>query len=128
MPLSGTRLKRHCIRNETTANVFAFLGGASFLALIWVAIDYQQPIMNWVRANPLVHGVALGGGTLVSVLAIFTFLFLGFSEQTDEHKSCAHAFRGRGRGKPLFPGLHKHVSHLGMNPRWRLQAKPPRRK
>ncbi|MBF0128535.1 MAG: hypothetical protein HQL33_00955 [Alphaproteobacteria bacterium] len=115
MPIAG--LKRHCIRNESTANVFAFFGGVSFLGVIWVAIDFQEPIMNWVRANPLVHGMTLGIGAVVGSLIIFGLLYLGFAEHTEDHKRCAHAFRGR--GKPLFPGLHHHIGHLGMNPRWR---------
>lgn len=113
-------LKAFCVRNESAANVFAFLGAASLLATIWVAIDYQQVILTWVRINPLVHGLALGSATLLGSLVIFGLLCLGFSEHTDEHHSCLHAYRGRGKGKPLFPGLHKHVEHLGMNPRWRM--------
>lgn len=113
-------LKEYCRRNETAANVFAFLGAASLLATIWVAIDFQLAIMSWVRLNPLVNGVLLGVGTIGGSLAIFGLLCLGFSEHTHEHKSCAHAFRGRGGGRPLFPGLHRYVDHLGMNPRWRL--------
>ncbi|MEO5375419.1 MAG: hypothetical protein H7840_14295 [Alphaproteobacteria bacterium] len=113
-------LREYCKRNEYAANTFAFLGAASLLATIWVAIDFQLVILSWVSLNPLVHGLMLGGATLGGSLLIFGLLCLGFSEHTHEHKTCVHAYRGRGKGKPLFPGVHRTIEHLGMNPRWRL--------
>ncbi|KAF0136623.1 MAG: hypothetical protein FD153_1902 [Rhodospirillaceae bacterium] len=113
-------LRAFCIRNESAANVFAFLGAAGFLVAIWVAIYFQSGILHWVYRNPLLHGLILGGGTLAGSLVIFSLLCLGFSEHTHEHKTCTHAYRGRGKGKPLFPWLYQTISHLGANPRWRV--------
>lgn len=113
-------LRAFCIRNESAANMFAFLGAASLLATIWVAIYFQTDILYWVHSNPLLHGLILGAATLVGSLIIFGLLCLGFSEHTHEHRSCSHAYRGRGKSKPLFPGLYRTISHLGANPRWRL--------
>lgn len=113
-------LRAFCIRNESAANTFAFLGVASLLATIWVAIYFQIDVLYWLQSNPLLHSLILGATTLGSSLLIFGFLCLGFSEYTHEHRNCSHAYRGRGKGKPLFPGFYKTISHLGANPRWRL--------
>ena len=113
-------LRAFCIRNESVANLFSFLGGVGLLAAIWVAIYFQTDIMHWVHGNVLLHGLILGAATLAGSVVIFGLFCLGFSEHTHEHANCAHAYRGRGKGKPLFPWLYQTIGHLGANPRWRL--------
>lgn len=113
-------LRAFCIRNEYAGNISAFLGVAGLLIAIWVAIDFQTGILHWVHTNPLLHSLILGITTMVGSLVIFGLLCLGFSEHTHEHRSCSHAYRGRGKGKPLFPWLYRTIGHLGANPRWRL--------
>ena len=122
--LSCKSLRAFCLRHEGVANLFAFLGVAGLLAAVWVVVSFQLPILMWVQANPLFHGLLLGAATVLGSVAIFGMLCLGFSEHTDEHKSCIHAFRGRGSSRPLFPIVHHWVNHLGMNPRWHSRHPP----
>lgn len=107
-------LKGYCLRREWARNAFAFLGVAMFLATIWVAIDYQLVILDWLYENFLIHGAMFGLICAVNVSLMSTFLCLGFSDcSAQDHQHHKHSFRGRGHGKPVFPEAFHWIEKLG---------------
>ena len=105
------RFKWFCMTNEWAANTMAFLGVALFLTTVWVAIDYQVPITEWLHRNELVHWPMFGVVCAVNVFLMTSFVRLGFADCSKD-ETCAEAYRGR-HGKALFPGMLDWVDHLG---------------
>jgi hypothetical protein len=105
------RLKWFCMTNEWAANLAAFVGVAWFLATVWVAIDYQLPIKNWLSQNHLLHWGIFGLICAANVFLMTSFVRLGFADCSKD-ETCAEAYRGR-HGKALFPGMLNWVDHLG---------------
>lgn len=106
-----SRLKWFCMTHEWAANIFAFIGVAWFLATVWVAIDYQLPIKNWLNENHLVHWAMFGVICAANVYMMTSLVRLGFADCSKD-ETCAEAYRGR-HGKALFPGLLEWVDHMG---------------
>lgn len=105
------RLKWFCMTHEWAANISAFLGVGLFLATVWVAIDYQRPIVEWLHANELLHWAIFGVICVINVSLMASFVRLGFADCSKD-ETCAEAYRGR-HGKALFPGMLDWVDHLG---------------
>ncbi len=108
-------LRQYCIDHEWARNAFAFVGAALFVTTIWVSIDYQLEILEWVRENILINLAILGLVSAVNLTCMFGSLCLGFSECSEEDKNCLHAYRGRGKGGPLFPDTAKFIDNMGKN-------------
>jgi hypothetical protein len=110
-----SHLKGFCQVHEWAGGAAALLGVGLLLATIWVGIDYHLAIRAWLSQNLLVHGLALGIGTLTDVALIFGLLCLGFSECAPGDRHCLHAYRGR--RSVVFPELVDWIDGLGQNPR-----------
>lgn len=113
------RLRLYCLGHEWARNGFAFFGAALFVATIWVSIEYQRLILNWIGENILLNLAILGAVSAVNLTLMFGSLCLGFSECAEEDKNCLHAYRGRGKGGQLFPGASSWIDNLGKNPKRR---------
>ena len=105
------RIKWFVMTHEWAANISAFLGVALFLATVWVAIDYQRPIVHWLDANELLHWPMFGIVCAINVLMMTTFVRLGFADCSKD-ETCAEVYRGR-HGRALFPEMLDWVDHLG---------------
>jgi hypothetical protein len=110
-------LKVHCLSSEAARSTFALLGVGLLMASVWVAIEYQVPIREWIAHNVLLHGLLFGAATLTDVLLIFGTLCLGFSECSEAERRCRHAYRGR--RSSLFPEAMSWLDGVGCNPRRR---------
>ncbi len=110
-------LKSFCVDNEWAANLFAFVGVGQFLATIWITIEYQLLILDWIRENILLHLAALGAASFVNVFLMASFLFLGFAECRADEENCIHAYRGRRSGNPFLPGVLNWMDSLGKKSR-----------
>lgn len=116
-------LRKFCLDREWARNAAAFFGAALFVATIWVSIDYQLVILDWIRDNVVVNLAILGAVSVVNLTLMFGSLCLGFSECSEADKNCLHAYRGRGKGGKLFPEVLSIVDGLGTNPK-RLPRRP----
>ena len=112
-------LRSFCLEHEWVRNGFAFFGAALFVTTIWVSIEYQLQILDWIRQNTLVNLAILGGVSAVNHTLMFGSLCLGFSDCSEADKNCMHAYRGRGKGGPLYPEMIGFVDSLGKNPKHR---------
>jgi len=110
-----SHLRGFCVRHAWAGSAAALLGVALLLGTVWAAIDLNLLIRAWLAGNVLVHGLALGVGTLADVGLIFGLLCLGFSECAPGDRNCVHAYRGR--RSVAFPELVDWVEALGTNPR-----------
>ncbi len=106
-------LRGYCLQKEWASNLFAVIGVTMFLATIFVTIEYQRGILVWLGENILVNGAIFGLICIANVFFMATSLCLGFSECAREERLDKHAFRGRGTGVPLFPGILDWMDHLG---------------
>ena len=106
-----SRIKWFCMTHEWASNIFAFLGVALFLTTVWVAIDYQRPITNWLGQNELLHWPMFGVVCIINVYLMTFFVRLGFADCSKD-ETCAEVYRGR-HGRALFPNLLDFVDHLG---------------
>ncbi len=110
-------IKGFCLKNEWAAGTFALLGAATLFATIWVAINFQPLIYQWLKQDILSHGLLFGAAVLADLLLVFGLLCLGFGECAEEDRKSPHTYRGR--RSELFPEVLDVVEAIGSNPRRR---------
>ena len=84
-------------------------------ASIWVAIDYQYRIIDWVQVNVPLHGSLLALAALADMLLIFLLLTMGaqrfYGAETDG--GCFQTFRGRRNGgASLGTAVRNWIGHM----------------
>jgi low affinity Fe/Cu permease len=109
-----SRVKWFARHNERIADFFSLLAVALFFATIFVAIQYHNPLLSWMKANVVLHVPVVVGVIVLVVALIFFFLAIGaarFSEGEDE--ACFRTFRGRRHGGPSIGAVfHTWIDHM----------------
>jgi hypothetical protein len=109
-----SRLKGYMRHHERVADFFSLLAVSLLFATIWVAIDFQGVIFDWMKQNVVIHGSATILALVADVFLIFMFLNLGSSRFSDQEDDvCFGTFRGRRHGGPsLGTAFSNWVDHL----------------
>ena len=115
-----SNIKRFTRSHERLADLSSLLAVALLFASIWIAIEYQGAIIDWVKLNILLHGSLLGAAFAVDLLLIILLLSLGalrFSSDEQEDTGCFQTFRGRRHGGvslgSAFRNWVDHMEHVG---------------
>lgn len=109
------RIKGFTRSHERVADLFSLLAVALLFASIWVAIEYQSTIIDWMKVNIVLHGPLVVLAAVVDMLLIFLLLNMGalrFSE-AEHDGGCFQTFRGRRHGgASLGTAFRNWVDHM----------------
>jgi hypothetical protein len=109
-----SQVKGFARHHEHIADLFSLLAIVLLFGTIWVGIEYQLPIFQWMKQNIPLHGSAVILTIMLDVFFIFFFLNIGstrFTEESDDH--CFGTFRGRRHGGPsIGKAFHNWLHHL----------------
>lgn len=96
-------LKKFSRTHERIADFFSLLAVALLLGTIWVVVEHNQLIANWLNQDTLLHGSILVAALVLDVLLILGFLMVGSARFGEENEKCFGTFRGRRAhsGRPL---------------------------
>ena len=108
-----TSLRQYCLENHRAANAFAFLGITQFLLTIWITIEFQTVVLNWLTQNLFLHLPVFGLACFANVAFMSAFVCLGFADTGKEAAACQNAMRGRYTGSKVMPGAFSWLSHAG---------------
>lgn len=109
-----TKVKGYARHHERVADLFSVLAVLLFFATIWIAIEYQSLLFQWMKQNIIVHGSTVIFALVFDVFLIFMLLNIGSSRfSTEENDSCFGTFRGRRHGGPsLSTAFHNWIDHI----------------
>lgn len=112
-----SNIRSYMREHERVADFFSLLAVALLFSTIWFAIEFQTQIMEWAKANIIVHGSGVILALVVDVFLIIMFLNLGSARFSDEEDdSCFRTFRGRRHGGPsittAFGNWIDHIEHV----------------
>lgn len=111
----GLYLRNSCLKNETVGNLAMLAGTGLFAGTLGFFIFYQQEILTWVHANPLVNPIILGALILLEVFLVYALSRMVFTDCRAEEAKHGKAYIGR--RSTLFPEATSWVDHLGKNPK-----------
>ncbi|MCB2101473.1 MAG: hypothetical protein KDE22_11420 [Rhodobacterales bacterium] len=106
-------MRRFCLKNEWARNGVILFGAALFMATIWVSIDYQRMILEWIAENTVMNLAILGAVSVLNLTLIFGSLFLGFTECVVEDHHKRHIYHGRRSTNPFVAGPVGWIDRLG---------------
>jgi hypothetical protein len=103
--------------HEHIADFFSLLAVALFFATIWVAIQYQGVLFEWMQENIILHVPAMVLALCFDVLFIIALLAVGSSRFSDEEDDTSfRTFKGRRHGGPsvgtAFSNWLDHMEHV----------------
>lgn len=114
-----SNIKRFTRNHERLADLSSLMAVALLFGSIWVAIEFQGSIIDWVKPNILLNGALLALAVVADLLLIILLLSLGalrFSAE-DEDGRCFQTFRGRRHGGAsvgsAFRNWVHHMEHVG---------------
>lgn len=111
------QIKGFARNHEKVADISSLLAVALLFTTIWVAIDFQTLIFNWIQQSILLHGPAVILILILDVFLIFMLLNIGSTrlENPDaaHNDRCFGTFRGRRHGGfNLGTVFHNWVQHI----------------
>jgi hypothetical protein len=104
-------------RHEWIGDLFSVLAVALLFATVWAALQYYDPLWNWiVRNNPLIAMPVVVAAAVLDVALIYSLLCAG--SQRCEDGKCFRTFRGRRHGGSpslgsAFGHWVKHMERVG---------------
>jgi len=109
-----SRVKGFVRKHEMVADLLSLLAVVLLFSSIWIIIDFQGQITQWVMDNIIVNGSAMLAVIVVDVILIMMLLNIGSSRFNEiEEEGCFYTFRGRRHGGPSFGSLVKNwVKHI----------------
>ena len=108
-------LRGCCLKHEWFGNLIMLLATLVFVVTLWGFIEYQQEMMKWVRQNPIINPIILGGAVLLEVFVVFIVSLLVFTDCRKE--AAAHKDVYKSRRTKVFPETTAWVDKLGVNPK-----------
>ncbi len=109
------RIKGVTRNHEWIADLFSLLAVALLFGTIWVAIEFQRPLLDWISANVILHVPVIALLAVLDVFLIVVFLNIGssrFSADRSE-ENCFGTFRGRRHGGASIGTMfHNWISHM----------------
>lgn len=113
MPICA-QLKGYVRSHEIVADLLSLLAVVLLFSSIWVIIDYQDNIIEWIQNNVIINGLSILAAIVLDVILIVMLLNLGssrFSETSEE--GCFYTFRGRMHGgSSLGTAFRNWVKHI----------------
>ncbi len=113
-------VKSYARHHEWVSDLFSALAVVLLFASIWVATQYQLPILSWIDRNAMLHAPALVGAVAIDAALIFGFLCVG-SARCPEEGGCFRTFRGRRHGAggvgTMFRNWIHHIERVGKSHR-----------
>ncbi|MCB1858075.1 MAG: cell division protein BolA [Gammaproteobacteria bacterium] len=101
--------------HEWIADLFSLLAVVLLFATIWVAIEYQRPLLNWMSVNVIFHVPIVVAAALADAFLIIVFLNIGSSRFSEgrQDESCFGTFPGRRQGGASIGTMIRNwVSHM----------------
>ena len=108
-------LRKTCNEHEKIANAAMLVATGMFGGTLTFFIFYQQEILGWVRENPFLHPIMIGGLVMVEVFMIFIVTRLVFTDCREEAARHGEAYIGP-RSHPMSAAT-SWVEKLGTNPK-----------
>ncbi len=109
-----TQVKGFARRHEFFADLLSLLAVVLLFSSIWIIIDYQSQITQWMLDNIIINGSAVLASIALDVALIMILLNIGssrFQEVSDD--GCFHTFRGRMHGGfSLGTAVKNWVKHI----------------
>lgn len=103
--------------HEHIADFFSLLAVALLFATVWATLQYHQPVLDWLRHEPLLNGAILVAVLVLDVLMILAFLAIGSARFGEANEKCFGTFRGRRNhnGSPvgIFSAWIGHMENVG---------------
>ena len=102
--------------HEHVADFFSLLAVALLFGSIWAFLAYYAQIMDWLYANPPLHGSILVAALVVDVLVVLGLLAVGSARFGGDDERCFGTFRGRrNSASPLsaFGIWLRHLENVG---------------
>jgi hypothetical protein len=110
-------VKGYTRRHEWLADFFSLLAVAVLFATVWAAIEFNGPVLEWMRDNAALHVPAVVGALALDVALIFGLLCAGSQRCPEGSDDCFRTFRGRRHGSPslftAFGNWIDHIEHVG---------------
>ncbi|MCW8908704.1 MAG: cell division protein BolA [Sedimenticola sp.] len=97
-----SHIKGFARNHERLADLSSLLAVALLFSSIWVVIDYQSSIFNWIDQSLLLHGPAVIMLLVLDVFLVIMLLNIGSTRlegpEAGHDDSCFGTFRGRRHG------------------------------
>jgi cellobiose-specific phosphotransferase system component IIC len=112
-------LKGHCEKRETVRSVFLLLLPLLIFGSIYVLIDWQLDILEWVKAHEPYGYLVVGAVILGVVLTIGLVMYVACHHPSERH---ADTYLSRHSSPPQLTGW---IEHLGQKRRHQPKPYPP---
>ncbi len=109
-----TRIKGFARHHQRIVDLFPLLAVVLLFATIWIGIDYQIPLFDWIAENVILHGSAVVLGLIADVFLIILLLSIGSARFAEEEgEGCFRTFRGRRHGgSSLGTAVRNWIDHI----------------